>query len=471
MRTVCWLIAGCALLHAANAKGAIVFSSFGPGLGYDAASGVNIDGPATAFPQGLAEPFAPSANATLDSVELAVSTALGGSQLSVRVYADASGLPGELLEETPLTGFSGGVATAAFGRQLVLSGGTHYWLGAFTVGSNQQIWHDSTSGDFSLQAFSEDDGATWSAISSDPFPRAAFRVVGTVVAPPDVSFIAEAAAWKYVRGLAEPSVGTQWTMPAFDDSAWDFGIEGFGYDTDAATQDGLMSAVNTPLPDMREDGINPDPYSVLYLRRTFTVNDPAALDELILQLDFDDSFIAYVNGVEIARSSFGTVEAPEPFDALGSDHESTNGDPNKLLPRFSVNLLNDFPNLLHAGADNILAIQGLNTALDDSDFVLSRISLSANLSLPGDTNSDGRVDLVDLNNVRNNFGSASADVIGDTNSDHAVNLADLNHVRNNFGSTFQPAPEPTTAVLGAVCLMLFSLLAPHLCRRHAVLLG
>lgn len=49
----------------------------------------------------------------------------------------------------------------------------------------------------------------------------------------------------------------------------------------------------------------------------------------------------------------------------------------------------------------------------------------------GDTNADNLVDLVDLNNVRNNFGSAG---LGDTDGDGDVDLTDLNNVRNNFGS-------------------------------------
>jgi hypothetical protein len=45
------------------------------------------------------------------------------------------------------------------------------------------------------------------------------------------------------------------------------------------------------------------------------------------------------------------------------------------------------------------------------------------------------VDLVDLNNVRNNFGAVGASVLGDTNDDGRVDLQDLNAVRNSFGAT------------------------------------
>ncbi len=49
----------------------------------------------------------------------------------------------------------------------------------------------------------------------------------------------------------------------------------------------------------------------------------------------------------------------------------------------------------------------------------------------GDTNGDGRVDLIDLNNVRNNFGGFG---LGDTDDDGDVDLSDLNLVRNTFGA-------------------------------------
>ena len=68
--------------------------------------------------------------------------------------------------------------------------------------------------------------------------------------------------------------------------------------------------------------------------------------------------------------------------------------------------------------------------------------------LPGDTNGDGRVGIDDLNNVRNNFGTAGARVLGDTNGDRVVNIDDLNAVRNNFGAVAASAvPEPGSYAL------------------------
>ncbi len=73
----------------------------------------------------------------------------------------------------------------------------------------------------------------------------------------------------------------------------------------------------------------------------------------------------------------------------------------------------------------------------------------------GDTNGDGKVDLADLNNVRNNFGGTTG---GDTNGDGTVDLVDLNNVRNNFGTTggANPVPEPATWALLASGLLMFT---------------
>ncbi len=65
---------------------------------------------------------------------------------------------------------------------------------------------------------------------------------------------------------------------------------------------------------------------------------------------------------------------------------------------------------------------------------------------PGDTNFDGSVDVVDLNNVRNHFGETGS-VLGDANGDGAVDLLDLNAVRNYFGTgTASPDIKPPTAL-------------------------
>lgn len=75
----------------------------------------------------------------------------------------------------------------------------------------------------------------------------------------------------------------------------------------------------------------------------------------------------------------------------------------------------------------------------------------------GDTNGDLRVDLEDLNNVRNHFGSAGVGVLGDSNDDGVVDLVDLNDVRNHFGGvSAAPVPEPSAFALLSVAIMVFA---------------
>ncbi len=63
--------------------------------------------------------------------------------------------------------------------------------------------------------------------------------------------------------------------------------------------------------------------------------------------------------------------------------------------------------------------------------------------VPGDTNGDSTVDLQDLNNIRNSFGTPGG--AGDTDGDGDVDLQDLNAIRNNFGAIGTPAPIPASA--------------------------
>lgn len=75
--------------------------------------------------------------------------------------------------------------------------------------------------------------------------------------------------------------------------------------------------------------------------------------------------------------------------------------------------------------------------------------------IPGDTNDDGVVNLVDLNNVKNNFGAVSPPAVGDTDGNGTIDLVDLNNVKNNFGAGAPSAssvPEPTSAVIALVGL-------------------
>ena len=151
-------------------------------------------------------------------------------------------------------------------------------------------------------------------------------------------------SWTYFKGRAAPSPGSiQWTSLAFDDSSgnWLTGPTGIGYgDGDDATV----------LSDMRNN------YISLYCRRVFTVDAPDEIQQILLSLDYDDGFIAYLNGVEAARSNMnqGTVTHTTPAAGGREAGSSQSFDLTHLKP--------------YLEEINVLAIEVHNTSINSSDL-------------------------------------------------------------------------------------------------------
>lgn len=125
---------------------------------------------------------------------------------------------------------------------------------------------------------------------------------------------------------------------------WRRGPSGFGYgDDDDATL----------FEDMKGN------YSRVYIRREFeldTVDDEPA----VLQIRYDDAFIAYLNGKEIVRKGIEDGRGP---DAKGvGEHESDS-------KNFSNHTIDDWKQLAKKGK-NVLAIEGHNKKKSSSDFTL-----------------------------------------------------------------------------------------------------
>jgi len=112
-----------------------------------------------------------------------------------------------------------------------------------------------------------------------------------------------------------------------------------------------------------------------YIRIPFSINDnPDNFDLLTLKVRYDDGFIAYINGIEVARRNFtGTPTWNSRADAEHPDSEAINFENIDLSAYLSV---------LRNG-NNILAIHGLNYSTNSSDFLISA-ELVANKSIPPD---------------------------------------------------------------------------------------
>src|SRR4030042_1549426 len=90
--------------------------------------------------------------------------------------------------------------------------------------------------------------------------------------------------YTYFVGLVEPESG--WNQVNFNDTAWLTGKGCIGYgDGDDTTVIGKTSSV--------------------YLRIPFILEDRNSLKMANLMVDFDDGFVAYLNGNEIARVNIG----------------------------------------------------------------------------------------------------------------------------------------------------------------------
>ena len=95
---------------------------------------------------------------------------------------------------------------------------------------------------------------------------------------------------------AYPRVGvtTSWQSIGYDDSLWSSGPGPFGFGTPGTIATDLSAQMQNRVPS-------------LYLRKTFNVTPAQAASGDTLQLitRFNDGFIAYINGVEVARRNLG----------------------------------------------------------------------------------------------------------------------------------------------------------------------
>ena len=97
-----------------------------------------------------------------------------------------------------------------------------------------------------------------------------------------------------------------------------------------------------------------------YLRIPFQVDDLKGVDRLLLSMQYDDGFVAYLNGQEIARRN-----APDAL-AWNSHASDVRPDTAALTPEV-IDVTASLP-YLRLG-NNLLAIHGLNSQADNLDFL------------------------------------------------------------------------------------------------------
>ena len=152
--------------------------------------------------------------------------------------------------------------------------------------------------------------------------------------------------WRYI--VPSFAVETGWNTIEFDVSNWDEGPGGFGYG------DG-------------DDGTIIDPAISVYFRRNFSVSDLTKLSSAVLSADYDDGFVAYLNGHEIGRSyNLSEPGTFVPYDETTTyDHEASlyNGG---LPESFMLDSL-ELDSFLTNG-ENVFAVQIHNVGINSSDM-------------------------------------------------------------------------------------------------------
>ena len=154
----------------------------------------------------------------------------------------------------------------------------------------------------------------------------------------------DSSRWRYFPGTSDP--GTAWMTPDFNDDAWSEGRGSVGYgDSD--------------------DRTTISPVLSVFLRKSFTVHDISKIERAVLHVDYDDGFIAYLNGVEVARADMGsdvTVPYNQPSAALHEALLYQGGRPEAFL------LENETLAGLLSDGINVLALQVHNENISSTDL-------------------------------------------------------------------------------------------------------
>lgn len=148
------------------------------------------------------------------------------------------------------------------------------------------------------------------------------------------------AQWQYLAGKDPPA---DWTSPKFSAGGWKTGTAGFGFGDEDD---------RTVLADMQ------DKYQRVYVRRRFDGKTVADAAEMALVINYDDAFIAYLNGKEVVRAGVGRGNGKSASKV--QEHEA------EEYEKFAIR---DFRKLLRPDL-NVLAIEGHNVKSSSSDFTL-----------------------------------------------------------------------------------------------------
>ena len=95
--------------------------------------------------------------------------------------------------------------------------------------------------------------------------------------------------WSFFPGNSAPI--SNWQNPNTDISSWSTGSSGFGYGDN-------------------DDNTNTSQVISVYVRKDFLIDDASLISKALFHLDYDDGYVAYLNGVEFSRRNLGAPGSP-----------------------------------------------------------------------------------------------------------------------------------------------------------------
>jgi hypothetical protein len=189
--------------------------------------------------------------------------------------------------------------------------------------------------------------------------------VGPPALPP-TPLVNHLDTWSWHKGTNAPEVGWQTTPDGSLSAAWGSGPGGFGYSDDTPNE---TNQCRTILSDMK--GAAANNYGSFYIRKTFSIAnavDPAV--HIQLTMDYDDQFVAYLDGTELQRSAGvpGTAGTEPAYNAnVTATHESFRGTSGNAPSVYDLGAVGA---RLGVGT-HVLAVVGFNAnRTTSSDFIL-----------------------------------------------------------------------------------------------------
>ncbi|MFM7757604.1 MAG: hypothetical protein ACKO6J_01610, partial [Crocinitomicaceae bacterium] len=159
------------------------------------------------------------------------------------------------------------------------------------------------------------------------------------------TIVYDTSSWRYIVPTAATSMN--WIQPSFNASNWNSGIGGFGF------------------ADGDDNTVIPTSSISVFVRKEFTIIDLSIIKKVILNMDYDDAFVAYVNGIEIARNGITSTGQPI-YNQFGEISHEAKLYQNQYPDQFFFDIL-DFPAALVQGT-NVLCVEVHNQTATSSDL-------------------------------------------------------------------------------------------------------